>query len=119
MECSVLQATVASEIPVPIGIIGGTGDQGRGLAYRFAKAGIEVLIGSRTAERAKEVAEQFELQNLRGLENSDVATECGIAIIAVPWTGHEATLKELERYLRGKIVIDYGFTTNSDNCYAL
>ena len=106
MECSVLQAIVASEIPVPIGIIGGTGDQGRGLAYRFAKAGIEVLIGSRTAERAKEVAEQFELPNLRGLENSDVATECAIAIIAVPWAGHGATLIELETYLRGKIVID-------------
>lgn len=93
-------------VPTPVGIIGGTGDQGRGLAYRFANAGIEVLIGSRDAARAREVAEKFALPNLRGTENKDVAAECAIAIIAVPWAGHEATVKELEPYLRGKIVVD-------------
>ena len=101
-----LQDIVADAFPRPVGIIGGTGDQGRGLAYRFASAGIEVLIGSRTAERASEVADKFKLSNLRGAENKNVATECAIAIIAVPWAGHESTLKELEPYLRGKIVID-------------
>ena len=97
---------MADAFPTPIGIIGGTGDQGRGLAYRFAEAGIEVVIGSRTAERASEVAGEFKLPNLRGAENSDVATECAIVIVAVPWAGHESTLKELEPHLRGKIVID-------------
>ncbi len=97
---------MADSFPRTVGIIGGTGDQGRGLAYRFAVAGIEVLIGSRTAERAKEVAEKFALPNLRGAENKDVAKDCEIAIIAVPWAGHESTLKELETYLQGKIVID-------------
>ena len=101
-----LQDIVADSFPTPVGIIGGSGDQGRGLAYRFANAGIEVLIGSRTAERAREIAEKFELPNLRGVENKDVATDCAIAIVAVPWAGHESTLKELEPYLRGKIVID-------------
>lgn len=90
----------------PIGIIGGTGDQGRGLAHRFATVGIEVLIGSRDTARAKEVAENFALPNLRGGDNASVATECAIAIIAVPWAGHETIVKELEPYLRGKIVID-------------
>jgi NADPH-dependent F420 reductase len=97
---------VTNPIPSPIGIIGGTGDQGRGLAFRFASAGLEVVIGSRDAMRATEVSSKFGLTNLRGASNETVAAECGIAIIAVPWSGHEATLKELESFLRGKIVID-------------
>jgi NADPH-dependent F420 reductase len=106
MKCFVLRVFVASAVSTSIGIIGGTGDQGRGLAYRFATAGLEVLIGSRSAERASEVAREFALPNLRGSDNVSVAKECAIAIIAVPWAGHEATLKGLEPFLRGKIVID-------------
>lgn len=97
---------MASAIPTPIGIIGGTGDQGRGLAFRFATAGLEVVIGSRDATRAQEIAENFGLPNLRGGDNASVATDCAIVIIAVPWAGHEATMRDLEQYLRGKIVID-------------
>ena len=106
MKCCVRQALVNSSIASPIGIIGGTGDQGRGLAFRFASAGLEVVIGSRDAMRAHEVSSEFGLTNLRGAGNETVAAECGTAIIAVPWSGHEATLKELESFLRGKIVID-------------
>lgn len=97
---------MTSAVPTPIGIIGGTGDQGRGLAYRFATAGLEVLIGSRDAERAKEVAEKFAMPNLRGGDNASVAAECAIAIIAVPWDGHKSIVKEMEPHLRGKIVVD-------------
>jgi NADPH-dependent F420 reductase len=101
-----LQAFVASTLATPIGIIGGTGDQGRGLAYRFATAGLEVLIGSRDAQRASDMAKEFALLNLSGANNVTVATNCAIAIIAVPWSGHEAIVKELAPFLRGKIVID-------------
>lgn len=97
---------MVNNVSTPIAIIGGTGDQGRGLAYRFAVAGLDVLIGSRDAERAKSVAAEFGMPNLRGGDNASIATECALAIIAVPWAGHEATVKELEPYLRGKIVID-------------
>jgi len=95
-----------SVVPTPIGIIGGTGDQGRGLAYRFAKAGLDVLIGSRDEQRAKEIAAEFGIPNLRGGSNVTVAADCEIAIIAVPWSAHELIVKELEPYLRGKIVVD-------------
>jgi NADPH-dependent F420 reductase len=106
MKCFGLRVFVASAVSTPIGIIGGTGDQGRGLAYRFARAGLEVLIGSRSAERASEIAREFALPNLRGANNISVAAECRIAIIAVPWAGHESIVGELEPFLRGKIVVD-------------
>ena len=95
-----------SVVPTPIGIIGGTGDQGRGLAYRFAKSGLDVLIGSRDEQRAKEIAAEFALPNLRGGSNASVAADCEIAIIAVPWSAHELMVRELEPHLQNKIVVD-------------
>ncbi|MFC0861141.1 NADPH-dependent F420 reductase [Sphaerimonospora cavernae] len=86
-----------------IGILGGTGDQGRGLARRFALAGHPVLIGSRSAERAEEAARSL---SVRGAENAVVATEADIVIVAVPWDGHRALLESLRDELDGKIVVD-------------
>ncbi|GII90098.1 NADPH-dependent F420 reductase [Sinosporangium siamense] len=88
-----------------IGILGGTGDQGKGLARRFALAGHDVLIGSRNAERAREAAASLEL-TVRGDANAQVATEADVVIVAVPWDGHKATLESLASELAGKIVID-------------
>ncbi|MBX6167099.1 MAG: NADPH-dependent F420 reductase [Thermobispora bispora] len=88
-----------------IGILGGTGDQGRGLARRFALAGHPVLIGSRSAERAREVAESLGA-GVRGDENAVVAAEADIVIVAVPWEGHKALLESLRDRLAGKIVVD-------------
>ncbi|ADG87967.1 NADPH-dependent F420 reductase [Thermobispora bispora] len=88
-----------------IGILGGTGDQGRGLARRFALAGHPVLIGSRSAERAREVAESLGA-GVRGDENGVVAAEADIVIVAVPWEGHKALLESLRDRLAGKIVVD-------------
>ncbi|MFE3448198.1 NADPH-dependent F420 reductase [Nonomuraea sp. NPDC059194] len=88
-----------------IGILGGTGDQGKGLARRFALAGHPVLIGSRNAGRAHEAAESIG-NGARGAENAEVAAEADIVIIAVPWDGHKATLESLRTPLSGKIVID-------------
>ena len=88
-----------------VGVLGGTGDQGRGLAYRLAKAGQQVVIGSRTAERAEASAAELGL-GVRGADNATTARESDIVIVAVPWDGHAATLSALREELAGKIVVD-------------
>ncbi|MFL4494300.1 NADPH-dependent F420 reductase [Streptomyces sp. VTCC 41912] len=91
-----------------IGVLGGTGDQGRGLAYRFAKAGHKVIIGSRAAERAQAAAEDPQLGGLgvEGAANADCARRSDAVIVAVPWEGHAKTLQALREELAGKLVID-------------
>jgi NADPH-dependent F420 reductase len=90
-----------------IGILGGTGDQGKGLARRFALAGHQVIIGSRRAERAREAAGSLgEGLPVRGAENPVAAGEADVVIVAVPWDGHRATLESVRDELAGKIVID-------------
>jgi NADPH-dependent F420 reductase len=92
-----------------IGILGGTGDQGRGLARRFALAGHSVIIGSRSQERAHAAAQQVgqEIGNhVRGLANAEAAREASVVIAAVPWEGHGGLLSGLAAELAGKIVVD-------------
>src|ERR1043165_9197590 len=94
-----------------IGILGGTGPQGRGLAYRFARAGLRVLVGSRSTERGAQAAE--ELNALPGVQtpaeggDNEFACQADVVIVAVPWEGHAATVAELAPLLiGGKIVVD-------------
>jgi NADPH-dependent F420 reductase len=93
-----------------IGILGGTGDQGKGLARRFALAGHTVTIGSRKAERAQAAADELaaERDGLRisGAENPVAAGRSDVVVVAVPWDGHKATLESLRAELAGKIVVD-------------
>jgi 8-hydroxy-5-deazaflavin:NADPH oxidoreductase len=91
-----------------IGILGGTGDQGRGLARRFALAGHRVIIGSRSEDRAKSAAAELGPAALEvdGMTNSDTARNAGIVIAAVPWDGHGDLLSSLAAELAGKIVVD-------------
>ncbi|GGV04740.1 NADPH-dependent F420 reductase [Actinomadura cremea] len=90
-----------------IGILGGTGDQGKGLARRFALAGHRVTIGSRKAERAQEAADDLGAGlPVSGAENPVAAGESDVVIVAVPWEGHRATLESLRDELAGKIVVD-------------
>jgi len=88
-----------------LGILGGTGEQGRGLARRFALAGHPVIIGSRSHDRAHAVAREIG-RNVRGLANRDAAREAGMVIAAVPWEGHGELLSALAPELAGKIVVD-------------
>ncbi|GAA2851029.1 NADPH-dependent F420 reductase [Nonomuraea rubra] len=88
-----------------IAILGGTGDQGKGLARRFALAGHPVLIGSRSAQRAQEAAESIGA-GATGDENAVVAARGDIVIVAVPYEGHKALLESLRGELAGKIVVD-------------
>lgn len=93
-----------------IGIVGGTGPQGGGLATRFAMAGLRALIGSRDAPRAHDaaaaIAGRIDGADVRGDTNESVAAGADIVVIAVPWDGHEAIVRTLADRLVGKIVVD-------------
>lgn len=90
---------------LPVGILGGTGDQGRGLALRFAMAGHPVTIGSRSAERAERAAAELG-HGVRGAVNAVAAGEPDLVVVAVPWEGHRALLEGLADELAGKVVVD-------------
>jgi NADPH-dependent F420 reductase len=94
-----------------IGIIGGTGKEGKGLAFRWLKAGFRVLIGSRQAEKAKAAAEDLiEMfggsADVEGMTNPEVAQSADVVVLTVPFSAHAATLEGLKENLRGKILID-------------
>lgn len=90
-----------------VGVLGGTGDQGRGLARRLAIAGHRVLIGSRSAERAAAAAESLDAGlPVEGHDNATVARTADVVIVAVPYEGHRDLLVSLAGDLAGKIVID-------------
>ena len=86
-----------------IGILGGTGAHGRGLARRFAQAGHDVVIGSRKADRAQAVAASY--AGVRGGSNAEAAT-AELVVVTVPYEGHAALLRSLATELTGKIVVD-------------
>ena len=88
-----------------IGVLGGTGDQGRGLALRLAQSGLEVMVGSRAAERAEAAANELG-EGIRGTGNAECAAWADIVIAAIPWDGHRELLESLREPLSGKIVID-------------
>lgn len=95
-----------------IGILGGTGPEGSGLAYRWARAGEEVLIGSRDAQRAADAAAQIRSRigasaKIDGSENANVAQQCEVVLLTVPFVGHAALLKQLKGdWKEGTVVID-------------
>ena len=97
-----------------VGVLGGTGAQGRGLALRWAATGLDVVLGSRESERAERAAAELneELSSVsgaatvRGAGNRDAAAESDVVLVAVPFDAHEKTLSDLVEALDGKIVID-------------
>jgi 8-hydroxy-5-deazaflavin:NADPH oxidoreductase len=92
-----------------VAVLGGTGPQGRGLARRFAAAGLPVVIGSRSAERAHSTASELADATggpVTGAANAEAAAQGDIVIVAVPWDGHKELLEELAPVLEGKIVVD-------------
>ncbi|GLX48420.1 NADPH-dependent F420 reductase [Streptomyces sp. MB22_4] len=88
-----------------VGVLGGTGPQGKGLAYRLARAGQKVIIGSRSADRAQAAAAELG-HGVEGADNAEAARRSDIVIVAVPWDGHGDTLKSLGAELAGKLVVD-------------
>lgn len=103
------QSSDAHDLPdvseVTVGVLGGTGEQGRGLARRLAMAGHTVTIGSRDGARAASIAEEIG-HGVRGASNEDCALGSEIVIVAVPWAGHGDLLVSLRDALAGKVVVD-------------
>jgi 8-hydroxy-5-deazaflavin:NADPH oxidoreductase len=95
-----------------VGILGGTGPEGAGLAFRWARAGEEIVIGSRDAQRAAETAAQLRARiggspKIAGAENLATAAECDVVVLTVPFSGCAALLKQLKSVWKpGTVVID-------------
>ena len=88
-----------------VGVLGGTGEQGRGLAVRLAMAGQRVVLGSRDAARAASVAAEIG-HGVTGVANADCAVAADVVIVAVPWEGHQALLASVHGALADKVVVD-------------
>jgi NADPH-dependent F420 reductase len=104
-----------------IAVIGGTGDQGIGLALRFVKAGENVIIGSRDIKKAentvdiiKNMLESDEYKKVIGMTNEEAAAECDIALLTVPLQAQMVTLRSVKDELERKILIDA--TVPLDGC---
>ncbi len=97
-----------------IAILGGTGPQGQGLALRFALAGVSVALGSREGERAAAIADELNKKlegrtatYIRGCDNaSAVEAADKFVLLAVPYSGHDATLDAIKSRLAGKVLVD-------------
>jgi NADPH-dependent F420 reductase len=93
-----------------IGILGGTGPAGRGLAVRLAAVGEEIVVGSRQDERARDVADGLvkvwpdQRLNIRG-EGNPGAAACDLVVVATPWDSAVATVRALSSELEGKVVV--------------
>ncbi len=112
MEVRVIPSKDQKEV---IAIIGGTGKEGKGLAYRWAKAGYSVILGSRNEEKAKTAVDELKLlisdsqvieASIEGKENHEAVDSCDIAVLTVPYEFHQAILQELKPYLPGKYFLD-------------
>ena len=92
-----------------IAVIGGTGPQGKGLAYRWARHGHTVVIGSRAADRAEATADEIRARvpdaTVSGAANADAAAGADVVVLAVPYDGHDDLVKSLAGELAGKTVI--------------
>lgn len=102
-----------------IAILGGTGEQGPGLALRWAMAGEEVIIGSRSQERAEKVAAELNSElgqaSICGLENPQAAEAAEIIVLTVPYTAHMGTLESVKAQVQGKIFVDVSVPLDPDN----
>ena len=92
-----------------IAVLGGTGPQGRGLARRFAQAGLDVVLGSRTEEKGAAAAAALTEAlgvTVRGTDNRSAAEAGDVVLVVVPWEGHAELLTSLKPALAGKVVVD-------------
>ncbi|HPH95143.1 MAG TPA: NADPH-dependent F420 reductase [Anaerolineaceae bacterium] len=94
-----------------IAIVGGTGKEGKGLAYRWCLAGYRVIIGSRQQEKALAAVDELRAMldgkgSLEGMTNAEAVAQADVAVITVPYSAHSATLEGLKDGLKGKVVVD-------------
>jgi NADPH-dependent F420 reductase len=88
-----------------IAVVGGTGNLGAAIAWRLARAGHKVIIGSRKSEAAIEKAVELG-HGLKGMANADAAAAAALIIVTVPFAAQEATLADIKPHVAGKIVVD-------------
>ena len=92
-----------------VAVIGGTGPQGKGLAYRWARHGHRVVLGSRSAERADKAAAEITARVpdgvVTGAANADAAAGADVVVLAVPYDGHDDLVAALAEQLAGKVII--------------
>ena len=104
---------------VIISILGGTGEQGPGMALRWAKAGVQVIIGSRQRERAERVAAELNQELgqdlVRGMANPEAATAAEVVALTVPFSAHRSTLEAVKPYLQEKVLIDVCVPLDPEN----
>ena len=102
-----------------IAILGGTGEQGPGLALRWALAGEEVVIGSRQKEKGERVATELNAELgrdlLRGTDNVEAAAAADVVFITVPYSAHVKTLETVRAQVQGKIFVDVSVPLDPDN----
>ncbi len=95
----------------PVAIVGGTGPEGRGLAVRWARAGLKVIIGSRDENRARVTAQELRDKvggdaTVEGMENSAAAHSCDVVVMAVPFEAQATILKQLRNhFLPGTVLV--------------
>jgi NADPH-dependent F420 reductase len=94
-----------------IAILGGTGKEGKGIAYRWAKAGYNIIIGSRDVQKAEAAATDVaslvgNSDCVKGMENPSAASEADLVVLTVPYQAHRAMLESVAPHLEGKILID-------------
>lgn len=87
-----------------VAIVGGTGPLGRGLGLRLALAGHDVILGSRTAGRAEEAADELDAP-VRGADNAAACGDGDIVVVAVPFEGQAELLPSLAGATDGKVVV--------------
>lgn len=93
-----------------VGIVGGTGPQGRGIALRLRRAGYDVLLGSREEQRALSVAAELPeddgaLGSIVGVANDEAARRGDVVIVATPWDGLEGLARVIGQHVEGKTVV--------------
>lgn len=102
---------MSDPILLTIAVLGGTGKEGKGLAYRWARAGYKILIGSRTPPKAVDAAEELNMMlggqaHIVGLGNREAAEQADIVVLTVPYSAHRPTLESVKDVVRGKLFID-------------
>jgi hypothetical protein len=102
---------MSNPVSLSIAILGGTGKEGKGLAYRWARAGYTILIGSRTSQKAVDAAEEISMMlggraQIEGLDNLEAAQKADIVVLTVPYAAHRATLECVREAVQGKQFID-------------
>ncbi len=109
---------MSQDVVTKLAVIG-TGKLGTALAARCAKAGYDVILGSRRAGKAGQVAaelnKQFNIDHLRGTSNSDAANQADLVILAVPYAAQREMLESLRPALKGKVLLTTVNALNPDN----